>query len=102
MMEVATCGAIKAASDGIDAGLAVPIPVRRVGHPNNIVEQDRRAIKRLTRAMLGLQSFRSAGNVLAGIGFMHMTRKRQSAIDSTAVMSFADQFYSLAGQVRPE
>lgn len=40
-------------------------------------------------------SFRSAGDVLAGVKLMHMIRKGQFTIDSAAVMSFADQFYSL-------
>ena len=51
--------------------------------------------------MLNFKSFRSAGSVLAGIELMHMIRKGQVAIDEGAHMSFADQFYALAGQVRP-
>jgi transposase-like protein len=66
------------------------------------LEQDHRAIKRVTRPMLNFKSFRSASNVLAGIEFMHMIRKGQFAIDGAAAMSFADQFYALAGQIRPE
>jgi transposase-like protein len=94
-------GANKAAIDEINAGRAMLIAVRQVKYLNNIVEQDHRAIKRVTRPMLGFKSFRSAGNVLAGIELMHMIRKGQFGIDSVAVMSFANQFYSLAGQVRP-
>jgi transposase-like protein len=51
--------------------------------------------------MLGFKSFRSAKNTLAGIEFMHMIRKGQCAFEGTTTMSFADQFYALAGQVRP-
>ena len=51
--------------------------------------------------MLNFKSFRSASSVLAGIELMHMIRKGQFAIDDAAPMSFADQFYTLAGQVRP-
>jgi len=51
--------------------------------------------------MLGFKSFRSAGNVLAGIELMHMIRKGQFVIDGAAAMSFADQFYALARQIRP-
>lgn len=51
--------------------------------------------------MLGFKSFRSAGNVLADIALMHMIRKGQFVIDGVALMSFADQFYALAGQMRP-
>jgi hypothetical protein len=60
-----------------------------------------RAIKRVTRRMLNFKSFRSAASVLAGIELMHMIRKGQLAIDGMDTMSFADQFYALAGLVRP-
>ena len=87
--------------DKINAGRAVPITVRQVKYLNNIVEQDHRAIKRVTKPMLGFKSFRSAGNVLAGVELMHMIRQGQFAINGAVVVSFADQFYALAGQVRP-
>ena len=94
-------GANKAAIDAVNAGRDVLIVVRQVKYLNNIVEQDHRAIKRVTRPMLNFKSFRSARNVLAGIEFMHMIRKGQFAIDGAAAMSFADQFYVLAGKIRP-
>ena len=94
-------GANKAAIDAINAGRDVPILVRQVKYLNNIVEQDHRAIKRVTRPMLNFKSFRSAGSVLAGIELMHMIRKGQFAVDDAAPVSLADQFYALAGQVRP-
>ena len=94
-------GANKAAIDAINAGRDVPILVRQVKYLNNIVEQDHRAIKRVTRPMLNFKSFRSAGSVLAGIELMHMIRKGQFAIDGVAEMSFADQFSVLAGIVHP-
>jgi putative transposase len=94
-------GANKAAIDAINAGRDVPILVRQVKYLNNIVEQDHRAIKRVTRPMLNFKSFQSAGSVLAGIELMHMIRKGQFAIDGAEAMSFADQFSVLAGMVRP-
>ena len=94
-------GANKAAIDEINGGMTVSITVRQVKYLNNIVEQDHRAIKRVTRPMLGFKSFRAASNVLAGIELMHMIRKNQFAIDGAATMSAADQFYALAGLVRP-
>ncbi|NHZ66038.1 IS6 family transposase [Massilia genomosp. 1] len=94
-------GANKAAIDAINAGRDVPILVRQVKYLNNIVEQDHRAIKRVTRPMLNFKSFRSAGSVIAGIELMHMIRKGQFAVDDASPMSFADKFYALAGQVRP-
>jgi len=67
--------------DAINAGRDVRILVRQVKYLNNIVEQDHRAIKRVTRPMLNFKSFRSAGSLLAGIELMHMIRKGQFAID---------------------
>jgi transposase-like protein len=75
------------------------ILVRQVKYLNNIVEQDHRAIKRMTRPMLNFKSFRSAGAVLAGVELMHMIRKGQFAIDGADAMSYADLFYALAGKV---
>jgi len=94
-------GANKAAMDAINAGRDVPILVRQAKYLNNIVEQDHRAIKRVTRPMLNFKSFRAAGSVLAGIELMHMIRKGQFAIDDGEAMSFADQFFALVGLVRP-
>ena len=76
------------------------IVVRQVKYLNNIVEQDHRAIKRITRPMLNFKSFRAAGSVLAGIELIHMIRKGQFVIDGADTMSFADQFSTLAGMVR--
>jgi len=87
--------------DIINAGRAVPILVRQVKYLNNIVEQDHRAIKRVTKPMLNFKSFRAAGSVLAGIELIHMIRKGQFVFDGAEAMSFADQFSMLAGMVRP-
>lgn len=63
---------------------------------NNIVEQDHRAIKRITRPMLGLKSFLSARILIAGIETMHMIKKGQLDCPGGQAMSAANQFYSLA------
>ena len=94
-------GANKAAIDAINAGRDVPIVVRQVKYLNNIVEQDHRAIKRVTRPMLNFKSFRAAHCVLAGVEHMRMIRKGQFAINGTDAMSFADHLYKIAGIVRP-
>ena len=94
-------GANKAAIDEMSAGREIPIVVRQVKYINNVVEQDHRAIKRVTKPMLNFKSFRSAKNVLAGIELMHMIRKRQFMMDGVDEMSFANQFYALAGKIRP-
>ena len=94
-------GANKAAIYAINAGRDVPIVVRQFKDLNNIVEQDHRAIKRVTKPMLNFKSFRAAHCVLAGVELMHMIRKRQLVTDGVDTLSFAEQFYALAGKVRP-
>ena len=66
----------------------------QVKYLNNIVEQDHRAVKRLTRPMLGFKSFWSAATTLAGIELMHMIRKGQ--LKGGGQSRPAQQFYSLA------
>jgi len=94
-------GANKAALNQLNTEREIPIKIRQVKYLNNIVEQDHRAVKRVTRPMLGFKSFRSAQAVLAGIELMHMIRKGQFMMEGRDGTSFADQFYALAGQVRP-
>jgi putative transposase len=92
-------GANKAAMDEINASSEIPIIVRQVKYLNNIVEQDHRAVKRVTTPMLNFKSFQAAKCVLAGIELMHMIRKGQLMLEGCNEMSFADQFYTLAGQI---
>jgi putative transposase len=94
-------GSNKAAIDAINKNRDEPIAVRQVKYLNNVVEQDHRAIKRVIRPMLNFKSFHSAKSILAGIELMHMIRKGQFNIEGSDKMSFADQFYALAGAVRP-
>ena len=89
-------GANKAAMDGINQDRDVPIEVRQVKYLNNIVEQDHRFVKRMTRPMLGFKSFRTASAVLACIELMHMIRKGQMGTEKGMGLSFAKQFYALA------
>ncbi len=93
-------GANKAAMDAINARGETPILIRQVKYLNNIIEQDHRAIKRVTKPMLTFKSFSAARCVLAGIELMHMIRKGQFKIKDGSAMSFADQFYALAGKIR--
>ena len=87
--------------DEINGRGETPIIVRQVECLNNILEQDHRAVKRITRPMLNFKSFRAARNVLAGIELMHMIRKGQFMIAGINARSFADQLYALAGKIRP-
>jgi transposase-like protein len=74
----------------------VDVGSRRVEYPNNVVEQDHRAIKRIVRPMMGFKSFWSAASILAGIETMHMIRKGQLDCPKTESSSPASPFYSLA------
>jgi putative transposase len=85
-------GANKAAMDESNQDRAVPIEVRQIKYLNNIVEQDHRAVKRITKPMMGFKSFRAAMNVLAGIELMHMIRKGQMIVAKGETLAFADQF----------
>ena len=61
-------GSNKAAMDEINRGRDVPIEVRQIKYLNNIVEQDHRAVKRITKPMMGFKSFRAASNGFCRIG----------------------------------
>jgi len=89
-------GANKAAIDQIIQDNDAAIVVRQIKYLNNIVEQDHRAVKRITKPMLGFKSFQSAKSILAGIELMHMIRKGQMVMEEADEMSFAEQFYALA------
>ena len=70
--------------------------MRQCKYLNNIVEQDHRAIKRITRPMLGFKSFWSARIIIARIETMHMIQKGQTKCPEGSAMSAAQQFYSFA------
>jgi len=69
------------------------IEILQVKHLNNMIEQDHRFIKKLTRPMKGFKSFQSASATLDGIEVAHMIRKRQF---STSGQSAFQQFAALA------
>ena len=76
-------------------GLFLQTNVRQVKYLNNIVEQDHRFIKKITKPMKGLKAFHSAEATLAGIELHHMLRKGQHL--QAGNQSIFDQFYGLAG-----
>ena len=55
------------------------IEILQVKYLNNIIEQDHRFIKKLTRPMLGFKALHSAQATIAGIEAAHMIRKAQVA-----------------------
>jgi putative transposase len=73
------------------------IVIRQVKYLNNILEQDHRAVKRVTRPMLGFKSFEAAQSTLAGVELMHMLKKRQLMVEAgDEGRTTAEQFYALA------
>ncbi len=73
------------------------IIIRQVKYLNNIVEQDHRGVKRVTRPMLGFKSFDAAQDTLVGIELMHMLKKRQMVVEAgEESLTVAKLFYSLA------
>jgi transposase-like protein len=72
------------------------IVIRHSKYLNNIVEQDHRTVKRLTRPMLGFKSFWAARCTIAGIEVIHTIRKGQVLTPENAPQTPAEQFYALA------
>lgn len=71
--------------------------IRQVKYLNNIVEQDHRAVKRVTRPMRGFKSFAAAQDTLVGIELMHMLKTRQLVVEAGEEgLTAAEQFYALA------
>jgi len=70
------------------------IEIIQAKYLNNIVEQDHRFIKKITKPMKGFKAFHSASATLQGIEVAHMIRKRQ--FGQTELSPFK-QFAALAG-----
>jgi putative transposase len=81
-------------SDNAEHGTAIII--RKAKYLNNIIEQDHRAVKRVTRPMLGFKTFDVVQATLTGIELMHMLRKQPLAGGKEAGRTAAEQFYALA------
>ena len=75
-------------------GLFVQLTVRQIKYLNNIVEQDHRFIKKITKPMKGFKAFQSADATLAGIELHHMLRKNQH--NQSSNQTIFEQFYGLA------
>ena len=72
------------------------IKIRQNKYMNNIVEQDHRRIKRITRPMMGFKNFHAAQKTLAGIELMAMLKKGQMKKNLAGSLSPVEQFYALA------
>ena len=93
---IAGSAANEAASKRYNVDHGTAIVIRQVQYLNNIIEQDHRGVKRVTRPMLGFTSFHTARRTLVGIELMHMLRKGQMDDGSEQGLTAVEQFYSLA------
>jgi len=75
-------------------GLFLQINVRQVKYLNNVIEQDHRFIKKITKQMKGFKAFHSADATLSGIELHHMLRKGQH--NQSDNQNIFEQFYRLA------
>ena len=76
------------------SGIFLQITVRQIKYLNNIVEQDHRFIKKITKPMKGFKTFHSSKSTLAGMELHHMLRKEQHL--NAGNQSIFVQFYGLA------
>ncbi len=71
--------------------------IRQIQYFNNVVAQDHRAIKHVTRPMLGFKAFEATQATLTGIELMHMIKQKQMVIEARDEgLTAAELFYSLA------
>ena len=89
-------GANTAAILSIQADSGLSSELRPAKHLNNIGEQGRRAVERISRPMLGFKTFRCARILIAGIEVVHMIRKGQFGRVKARTTSPAEKFYPLA------
>ena len=76
--------------------------IRQGNYLNNIVAQDHRGVKRVTRPMRGCKSFEAAQDTLVGIALMHLIQTRQLVVEAgDKGRTAAALFYSLAASSLP-
>jgi len=85
----------EAAIKSDNEGHGTAIAIRQMKYLNNLVEQDHRGVKRITRPMLGFKSFHAAQCTLTGVELMHMLRKGQLKARVEQGLTAAEQFYGL-------
>lgn len=71
------------------------IDVRRIKYLNNMVEQDHRGIKNITKYTLGFKSFKAPEATITGIELHRMLKNGQ--LENAGELSAWQQFYKIAG-----
>jgi IS6 family transposase len=76
--------------------------IRQTKYLNNIVEQDHRFIKKITKPNLGFKSFLTADQTLKGIEALHMIRKGQAHDNSTVLtaLEWLNKIFGLVAQAK--
>ena len=73
------------------------IIIRQIKYLNNLVEQDHRAVKRVTRPMLGFKAFDAAQATLVGIrAHAHAQETATGSRGGAEGLTAAEEFYRLA------
>jgi IS6 family transposase len=74
--------------------------LRRVKYLNNLIEQDHRGVKKITKAGLGYKSFHTAWRTIRGIEIMHVINKGQvkgiNNRDSMSQKEFVESLFKIA------
>ncbi|MBD1998573.1 IS6 family transposase [Leptolyngbya sp. FACHB-541] len=82
-----------------DQTLKAETELRQSKYLNNIIEQDHRNIKRITKPMMGFQSFNTARRTLRGLEAMNMIRKGQvnriNQGDSVSQAKFVEEIFGI-------
>ena len=89
-------GVNTAAIKSVNVDACLDIELRQSKYLTNMVEQDHRAVKRITDPMMGFKFFWSAQKLIAGIETIHMVKRGQLHCPGGQAMSAANQFYNLA------
>jgi transposase-like protein len=86
-----------AASNRYNEAHGTASAIRQVKYWHTGVEQEHRAVKRVTWPMLGFQAFEAAHDTLVGIELMHMLKQRQMRVEAgDEGRTAAARFYALA------
>jgi len=96
LINIDKSGANKAGLKQLNRDQNTRIEIRQCKYLNNIIEQDHRRIKRLTRPMLGFKNLYAAQRTLAGMEMMAMIKKGQMKTSEGNKTSPAEMFYALA------
>jgi putative transposase len=75
-------------------GILSFVEILQIKYLNNLVEQDHRFIKKITRPMMGFRAFHSAKATIDGIETAHMIRKGQLSDENIPAYK---QFMALVG-----